>query len=172
MSRGEHVTRGEAKRIREMAVAGLSRPEISRKLRRSKSTVWRVLQSGLSERKAESTFSACSLETKSPSYLETGIAFDCANQEVIVATADEIRTNFIEALNAHFVVRRRAPDRFVDDLTGALIEERFSVPVLRQAANMFVKTRTASSFPSVAACIGMCFDAQEKLRLEKVALDA
>ncbi|MBS0233469.1 MAG: helix-turn-helix domain-containing protein [Proteobacteria bacterium] len=172
MSRGEHVTAFEVQRIRELAALGMPMPRIAKRLGRSKSTVWRVLRDGLAEQKPKSPVATCPLETKLASSLEIGIVADCTNQEARVSTPDEIRTNFIEALTAHFVVRRRAPERFIEDLIAALMEEGFSVPVLKRAAHTFVKTRTASGFPSVAACIGMCHEVRQKLSSEMEAIDA
>lgn len=167
MSKGEHLTPFEYRRIQTLAAQGISPGEIPSIVGRSKATVWRVLNGRSRPQRCASKkqiiYGVRPLETKKALSLETGIGSDCLKQEADMLTAELIQSNFVEPLKVHFAVRRLSSEYFLADLVAAFMEEDFSIEVLQRAARSFIKTRTATKFPPVAVCIAMCHEAQNEL---------
>lgn len=169
MSRAEHLTPFDGERIRSLKSQGLSNEAIAEHIGRSAVSIWRVLSGkrrlGVwpDNNDSDSSDSTYPLEMKSRLSLEMRIGSASRDREADMLTAELVRSSFVDALAPHFVVRRREPDRFFADLTAALIDEGFSEPVLKCAARTFIRTRTTTSFPGVAACIAACRSARTEL---------
>lgn len=179
MARAEHVVDQERVRIAALKHAGLTLQEIAARVGRSRTTVWRALKHRPREfiacpenhtAKALAFLSALETETaKNELGLETRRSSGEGHTEGSEMTSAAIvQEKFIEPLAGHFSLRRRNTERFIGDLTMALVEENFAPEALERAARTIVLNRKQTSFPSVALSREICREAANAIATEGV----
>ena len=166
MGRGETVVELERGRIIALAEKGIRPGQIAKRLRRSRSTVSRVLrewrEASGALRKKHAEMCAMFLSALDTSHREIGAGQEARTisprlgMNDKIAMPDQIDSEFIAPLLTHFAPRRRVADQFLADLRRYMADENFTIETLLRAVEIFTKTRAQTGFPSVALCISTC----------------
>jgi transposase len=169
MSKRAHLKSHQAKRIKDLSAGGFACGEIAERLEVSTKTVYRVLRGERDallplEHNQKRSNGTNSLVPEKGVRLVRRISFAETDSEEAMPTEDLIRSNFVDTLRVHYVINRPDPDRFLADLIATVLDLGFPTPVLKLAAQNFIRTRRAPNFPSVADCIVACRAAQSELR--------
>ena len=167
MPRGELLVPEEIDRVLALKANGVSPSEIVRLSQRSRWTVYRIFNGKLTVQSVllpknhnnkpfQNSAAIATKYRKTRPSIATTTQFSKSVMEDAGMTPHMVQKTFIDALTPHFSTKRRGPERFLSDLTSALINEQFSAAVLTRAAQNIILNRNTSSFPSVAYCREAC----------------
>jgi hypothetical protein len=174
MARYELVIPSEAARIRAWRDVGKSLSDIRRLSRRSRWTIQRILSNehpvcALLASDSSAANDICDLLAPNSSHKADSIAPSIqvgskSEDGTMIVAPELIVAKFYDEIVVHFPLGRTRPkEKFVAGLVAALIADRVTEPVLKEAALVAIRSHKGR-FPAVSLCRQFCVEARAKLR--------